>query len=473
MRRFVSFLPALVVLLTSAAVLLAAPETLRRIGFAQTALQVELARQSIAADDILVRIDRAVAAIADAVEPSVVHLEVSSASSRSSTTGSGWVFDTQGHIITNSHVIRGADSIRVHFSDGRTLPAGVVGADPFTDIAVLRVNSDEGLFPVQIARGALPRKGDRVYAFGSPFGFRFSMSEGIVSGLGRDPQGSLGLGGYTNFIQTDAAVNPGNSGGPLVNVLGQLVGMNVAIATGRDTQGTTEGGDSAGISFAIPVGTIEPIIRQLIDEGKISRGFVGVMFREGEDRINLPDGSAVVGTRVTEVLAGGPAEKAGLRASDIIVSVAGYPVTGSYALQSLISSGRPGQEIPIEVLRDGGITPLTIRLGEMPLSNMLDRIAGQLYRQLGILTRSVYVGGETNIPAVAITEVTEGSIASRIGLRPGQIILRVGTQNISNRSELFEAVHNQGLLVRGEVPFLLATTTDPQKQFTIRVRIYP
>ena len=473
MRRFITFLPAFVVLATAAAVLLAAPEAIRRIGFAQTSLQVGLARQTLADDDILVRIDGAVSAIAESVEPSVVHVEVTSSNSRSATTGSGWIYDSYGHIATNSHVIRGADSVHVEFFDGRVLPAAVIGADPFTDIAILRVNTDQGLFPVQIARGALPRKGDRVYAFGSPFGFKFSMSEGIVSGLGRDPQGSLGLGGYTNFIQTDAAVNPGNSGGPLVDVRGQLVGMNVAIATGRDTQGTTEAGDSAGISFAIPVGTIEPIIKQLINEGTVSRGFVGVFFREGEDRINLPDGSAVVGTRVTEVLAGGPAEQAGLRVDDVIVSVAGYPVTGSYALQSLISSGRPGQDVPIEALREGDLVPLTITLAEMPLENMLDRIAGQLYRQLGILTRNVFVGRENNERAVVISDVVDGSIAERVGLRRGQVVMRVGAYQVQNRADLLRAVYEQGLLVRGELPFVVANTDTLDKKFTVKVRIYP
>lgn len=473
MRRFVSFLPAFVVLATAAAVLLAAPQAIRRIGFAQTTLQVELAQQTIDSDDILVRIDRAVRAIAEAVEPSVVHITVGSTVSRSATTGSGWVYDTQGHVATNSHVVRGADSILVEFYDGRTLPATVVGADPFTDIAVLRVNTDAGLFPVRIANGELPHKGDRVFAFGSPFGFKFSMSEGVVSGLGRDPQGSLGLGGYTNFIQTDAAVNPGNSGGPLIDVHGRLVGMNVAIATGRDTQGTTEAGDSAGISFAIPVGTIEPIIKQLINDGTVSRGFVGVLFREGEDRINLPNGSAVVGTRVTEVIAGGPAAQAGLRADDVIVSVAGYPVTGANALQSLISSGRPGEQVPIEVLRDGEVVPLTITLGEMPMTSLLDRIAGQLYRQLGILTRSVLAGSENDVSTVAIIEVTDGSIADRLGLRPGQFITRVGTRDTYNRADLLVAVYEQGLLVRGEVPFTVSNSKDLSNKFTVRVRIYP
>ncbi|RMH11410.1 MAG: PDZ domain-containing protein [Planctomycetota bacterium] len=469
MRRFVSILPALIVLITAAAILLAAPTALRRIGFARTAVQVEFARQSLGSDDILERIDRAVNAIADAVEPSVVHIDVRS-TDIAQTTGSGWVYDTRGHIVTNSHVIRGADAIRVQFFDGRVLPAALVGADPFTDIAVLRVNTDEGLFPIELARGALPRKGDRVYAFGSPFGFKFSMSEGIVSGLGRDPQGSLGFGGYTNFIQTDAAVNPGNSGGPLVDVRGRLVGMNVAIATGRDTQGTTESGDSAGISFAIPTGTIEPIIRQLIDDGKISRGFVGVFFREGGDRIELPDGSSVVGTRVTEILASGPADKAGLRVDDVIVSVSGYPVIGSDALQSLISSGKPGQDVSIEVLRDGQIVPLTITLGEMPLSNMLDRIAGQVTRQLGIRVRDVALGSGS---AAAVYSVEEGSIAARVGLRPGQIITRIGSMPIESRADLYEAIYLQGLLTRGELPFVVAPIDEPERKRTIKVRIYP
>lgn len=472
MRKFVTLAPALVVMVTTVTVLLVAPVAVRRIGHANTAVQVAFARDTIDSDDILERLDRAISAIATAVEPSVVHIDVRTPDAGRSTTGSGWVFDTSGHIVTNSHVVRGAEQIRVEFYDGRVERAVVVGADPFTDIAVLKVAVLDGLFPVDMARGSLPHKGERVFAFGSPFGFKFSMSEGIVSGLGRNPQGSLGLGGYTNFIQTDAAVNPGNSGGPLVNVRGELVGMNVAIATGKDSQGTQETGDSAGISFAIPVGTIGPIVDQLIGSGNVSRGFVGVRFREGTDRVTLPDGRELRGVRVTEVVNDGPAAKAGLVTGDTIVRIQGYPVTGSDALASLVSSGRAGDEIGIEAMRDGQLVPMTIRLGEMPIENMLERIAGQLDRQLGVRVHTVFRdnGGQ----GVAIMSVRDGSIAARAGLRPGQLVERIGTQRVSSGIDLYEAVYAQGLLSRGELGFVVSDLDGPSSsRRTVPVRIYP
>ncbi len=472
MRRFVTLAPAFVVMATTVTVLLVAPAAVRRIGHANTAVEVAFARQTIEEDDILARLDRAVGAIAQAVEPSVVHIDVRTPDAGRSTTGSGWIFDTNGHIVTNSHVVRGAEQVRVEFYDGRVERAVVVGADPFTDIAVLKVAVTDGLFPVNMAIGTLPHKGERVFAFGSPFGFKFSMSEGIVSGLGRNPQGSLGLGGYTNFIQTDAAVNPGNSGGPLVNIRGELVGMNVAIATGKDSQGTQETGDSAGISFAIPVGTIGPIVDQLIETGGISRGFVGVRFQEGADWLSLPDGRELRGVRVTEVIAEGPASKAGLQSGDTIVRIQGYPVTGSDALSSLISSGRAGDEIGIEAMRAGELLPITIRLGEMPIENMLERIAGQLDRQLGIRVHTVYKddGGR----GVAIMSVRDGSIGDRAGLRPGQLVERVGSQRVSSGIDLYEAVYGQGLLSRGELGFVVSNLDNPgRSRQTVPVRIYP
>ena len=472
MRRFVTLAPALVVMATAVTVLLVAPAAVRRIGFANTAVEVSYARATLDDDDILARLDRAVTAIATAVEPSVVHIEVRASDARSSTTGSGWVLDTDGHIVTNSHVVRGADLVRIEFVDGRVVPASVIGADPFTDIAVLEVDVAGGLFPVTIARGSLPAKGQRVFAFGSPFGFKFSMSEGIVSGLARNPSGSLGLGGYTNFIQTDAAVNPGNSGGPLVNIHGELVGMNVAIATGRDAQGTQETGDSAGISFAIPVGTIGPIVEQLIQDGKVTRGFVGVRFRPGSDRVELPDGTVRRGVRVTEVIDEGPASDAGLETNDTIVRIDGYPVTDSNALAALISSTRAGADIAIEVLRDGTLMPMTITLDEMPVENMLDRIAGQLDRQLGIRVHTVQNG--RNETAAAIFSVRDGSIADRVGLRPGQVIEQIGQTRITTSLGVYEAVYAKGLLSRGQIPFVVADLDDPDKtRKTVRVRIYP
>ncbi|MGD1916156.1 MAG: S1C family serine protease [Phycisphaerales bacterium] len=257
MRRFITLGPAAVVLLTVLAALLAAPEIVRQTEATQARSQVLLARQELGQDDILLRINRATRAIAKSVEPGVVHLMTASRF-RGGSAGSGWVYDDEGHILTNAHVVGGFDRLSVQLYTGRVMRAEVVGVDVFTDIAVLKAEDTTGLVPLPRATGEIPEQGDRVYAFGSPFNFKFSMSEGIVSGLGRDPNTGASGSAFTNFIQTDAAVNPGNSGGPLIDVQGRVIGMNVAIATGRsgDGQITPTEGQSAGISFAIPLPTI-------------------------------------------------------------------------------------------------------------------------------------------------------------------------------------------------------------------------
>ncbi|MEM7623305.1 MAG: trypsin-like peptidase domain-containing protein, partial [Planctomycetota bacterium] len=279
MRPFQTAIPALFVLVACAAVYLAIGPIADRIEASRTSSGITLARQVIDQDDILSQIDRAVVAVADSVRPSVVHLDVENRSGRrrSRSNGSGWIYDGRGHIVTNAHVVRGATGVRVEFPSGRVESGEVVGIDPYTDIAVVKVSPRGGVFPLARSASGGVMQGQRAYAFGSPFGFKFSMSEGIVSGVGRVPGASASFGGFTNFIQTDAAVNPGNSGGPLVDARGELIGMNVAIATGRESEGTTEG-DSAGISFAIPLETIENVVPQLIGDGRVARGFLGLSF---------------------------------------------------------------------------------------------------------------------------------------------------------------------------------------------------
>lgn len=364
MRRFVSFAPALVVLLTMVVALFAAPEAVRRINSAQTAYRIELARQQIDTDDILVRIDRATRAIAQAVEPTVVHLEARRRGGQSK--GSGWVYDGKGHIVTNAHVVRDSDVVVVQFYDGRVAQATIVGEDAIADIAVLKVSDTGSLFPAVRASGEVPQQGDRVFAFGSPFGFKFSMSEGIISGLGRSPSGATGPAGFTNFIQSDAAVNPGNSGGPLVDVRGRVIGMNVAIATGRETEGTNEG-QSAGISFAIPLMTIEAVVDQLISTGRVTRGYIGINYLpEQIPVVDEATGSRMVGVGINDVVEGGPAQQAGLAPRDVIVSIAGQRVSEPDVLRSVIAPVPPGATVDVTYWRDGTIHETKVTLAEFP-----------------------------------------------------------------------------------------------------------
>ncbi|MBX3386810.1 MAG: trypsin-like peptidase domain-containing protein [Phycisphaeraceae bacterium] len=445
MRRFVSFGPALIVLITCLATLVAAPAAVRAIGYADTSAKVRLARQSIDSDDILERINRSVRAIAEATSPSVVHIGTATPGRRGMmrvSQGSGWVYDANGHIVTNAHVVRESRQVFVQFQDGRQVDAEVVGWDRTTDIAVLRVATTEGLVPSERATGERLRQGDRVFAFGSPFGFKFSMSEGIVSGLGRDPRTVIGQDGYTNFIQTDAAVNPGNSGGPLVDVRGRVVGMNVAIATGINSDGTTEGQNS-GISFAIPLETIESVVHQLITRGVVVKGFLGINHPSTDD-VNRYALNALgyrgLGVVATQVVSEGPAASAGLRPNDVIVAFNGEPVISVPALRSMISNTAAGAEVVIDVWRDG--TNLSIRptLANLPPTSIELQEALAVLRGFGIQNL-----GETREGAVMITEVMPRSAAARAGFRPGQTIAEVNGAPIANIEAMLSALAKGGL----------------------------
>ncbi len=470
MRRFTDWGPACVVLLATMLALVFAPAMVQRVEFAQTSARVSFARQSLGEDDILVRMDLAIRRVAEAVEPSVAHIDVrmKSRGGSSGSSGSGWVFDTEGHVITNAHVLRGAESIRVQLSDGRLFAAELVGSDPLTDIAVLKLAESDGLIPAIRATGRHPRQGERVFAFGSPFGFKFSMSEGIISGLGREPAGAVATSsGYTNFIQTDAAVNPGNSGGPLVNVLGEVVGMNVAIATGSDTDGTTEG-QSAGISFAIPLPVIESVATQLIQTGTVKRGFLGISLpRRGTNTERV--GYNGFGVLVPAVSRGGPADLAGVQADDVITEIDGQEVTGIGVLRSLISTIQPGQSVKLRLWRDGEVLTVEPKLVEAgPEVVVGSSVLGELFRFGVQIGEGVGTRGELR-PVVA--RVARGSAAAAAGFESGQRVLRVAGEEVRSINELTEWLAAAGLLQGTEVEITVAQVNLETQEFEERTLV--
>ncbi len=462
MRRIVSYGPALVVLLTVVALLAGAPALVRRVASAQTSARIVLAQQSLADDDILERINTATRAVGEAVRPSVVHIEVVPAGERGwrvRSNGTGWVYDNGGHVVTNAHVVRGAESITIQFADGRTLePESIRGApflaDPFTDIAVLKLPAGDYIHPASRATGVMPQQGDRVFAFGSPFGFRFSMTQGIVGGVGRDPQTASEFGGYTNYIQHDAAVNPGNSGGPLVDVKGRVIGMNVAIATGRDSQGTTGEGQSAGISFAIPMGTIESVVGQLIDRGEVARGFMGVRWAAAEDGVVYEPSIRRVGIRVRDVEENTPAARAGVKPGDIITDVAGTPVTNYAMLRSIITSTRPGTTIDVRAWREGSPHELRVQLGELPKSVAVEQSGvWREFLRFGLTIRE-------GVDGPRISQVREDSPALEAGFKVGQLILRVNERPVRTFGDVQAAAYDEGFLVGRRVVLSVSETSE-------------
>ena len=461
MRKFTDWGPAFVVLAATVAALLFAPSMVRRVEFAQTSARVSLARQALGEDDILERIDQAVRRVAEAVEPSVTHMDVEVETRRrfaANSSGSGWIYDTAGHVVTNAHVLRGAQKIHVQLSDGRRYEADIVGVDPLTDIAVVRLPNAEGLIAAQRATGRHPRQGERVFAFGSPFGFKFSMSEGIISGLGREPAGAVAASsGYTNFIQTDAAVNPGNSGGPLVNVRGEVVGMNVAIATGSESEGTVEG-QSAGISFAIPLPVIESVVGQLIETGTVRRGFLGV-------NMNLRPSAARdagydrFGVLLSGVSPGGPADQAGLRPDDVITALNGQAATGSGVLRSLIAAIRPGEIVELSVWRDGEELTIPVVLGEAGQEIAVGpSVIEELGREGLLLARGGFIDWDES---PVVLGVIIGSPAERAGFELGQRLVSVNGERVESLRELTERLDEAELLLSRTVE-LVVSQRDPE-----------
>ena len=461
MRRIFAYGPSLVVLATVTLTLLVGPVAVRRLSAARISAVVMLAQQRLDDDDLLERINQATRDIAAAVEPSVVFIRgvIPGPLGRfGQSTGSGWVFDDQGHIVTNAHVVTGAADVRVQFYDGRVRKASLVGMDRSTDIAVLKI-SDEAdmLFPSRRASGEPVHQGDRVFAFGSPFGFKFSMSGGIVSGLGRNAQSAAGPSAYTNFIQTDAAINPGNSGGPLVDVNGRVIGMNTAIITSddRSTKGGEVTGISGGIGFAIPLETLESVVGQLIKHGIVLKGYLGVslgdLAPEAAEREGYTRGWGVVVASVQENM---PAKRSGLEPGDIIYEVDGRPTRTVQVLRSMISNRLPGEEIAIKYWRLGAerSTQVTLAAARVTARGQLAVVDPQGDLKAAIaheheldqiverVARFGVIAWEPVRSGLRVQAVRPGSMAANAGFRPGQIVVDINGTRVFNADGFFRAV---------------------------------
>ena len=274
---------------------------------------------------------------------------------KQSSLGSGVIVSEDGYILTNDHVIRGADAIEVALYDGRITRATVVGTDPESDLAVLRIGLRD-LPRITLETSTRPRVGDIVLAIGNPFGVGQTVTQGIISATGRN---RLGINTFENFIQTDAAINPGNSGGALINTRGELLGINTAIFS--------ENGGYQGIGFAIPMSIASNVLQQIIDHGRVIRGWLGLQVRDINlhgilaQRLGRTRAVLVVGA-----LEGGPALRAGLQPGDILASIAKQPIHDSRQAIDLISSLTPGTVTTIGLIRDGVPMPLQARIGKRP-----------------------------------------------------------------------------------------------------------
>ena len=348
--------------------------------------------------------------------------------------GSGFLISPDGYVVTNNHVVEKASEISLTFESEEKYTAKVIGTDPRTDIALLKIDGDKKFTNYLEFANTKPRVGDWVLAVGNPFGLGGTVTAGIVSAGGR----SIGAGPY-DFLQIDAAVNRGNSGGPAVNLQGQVVGVNTAIYS--------PSGGNVGIAFAIPSDLAKNVIEQLKSSGKVARGWLGVTIQDVNDDIaeslELKD---TKGALITKIMEDGPSAKSDLKVRDVVVEVNGTPIQNSRDLARKIADLAPDSDAKLTVIRNGKQQPATVKLGTFPNSDKLasleqdDDSSGNEMKDLGLtLSPASEVQGAGD-EGVAITEVDPRSEAAEKGLKAGDVIVEAGDKSVTRPSQVVDAI---------------------------------
>lgn len=354
--------------------------------------------------------------------------------------GSGVIVSEDGYILTNHHVIAQADTIKITLINQKEIPATVVGSDPNTDIAVLKIEA-ENLPYMEFGDSEELQVGEMVMAIGSPLGaaLAHTVTQGIVSAKGREDLNILGRDGYENFIQTDAAINRGNSGGPLINMKGELIGINTAIAS--------QSGGFQGIGFAIPSNMARNVMESIIEKGRVVRGFIGVEFqRLDESLARAFDLSEARGVLITNVSGDSPAEEAGLQPEDIILKFNGRAVETGSEFRRRVAEMSPGTEITLTIFRDGDEMDVNVTLGEHPTDDLAVADQETIRDVIGFsvteLTRELAerLRIRPDVEGVVIEEVDGNSAAAENGLRQGDVIISLNRMPVTSVSEFNEAV---------------------------------
>jgi serine protease Do len=351
--------------------------------------------------------------------------------------GSGFFISADGYAVTNNHVVEGADKVEVNTDDGKTYSAKVIGTDPRTDVALIKVDGKGATFPFAKLSDSQPRIGDWVLAVGNPFGLGGTVTAGIVSARGRD----IGNGPYDDFIQIDAPVNKGNSGGPAFNTEGDVIGVNTAIYS--------PSGGSVGIAFSIPASTVKTVIAQLKDKGSVSRGWIGVQIQpvtpEIADSLGMkkPDGALVA-----EPQAGGPAAKAGIESGDVITAVNGQEVKDARELARTIGGLPPGSDVKLNIMHKGADKTVELKLGELPNTKEANAAnddngrdgQGAQVGSLGLTVAPASSVAGAGKEGVVVTNVDPDGAASERGFKAGDVILEVSGKAVASPSEIREAI---------------------------------
>ncbi len=410
--------------------------------------------------DFLTKTGQAMAEIAEAVKPAIVNVSTTKTEKFSGTSmdpffddpffrkffgdkfkhpetprerksmslGSGVIVSPDGYIMTNTHVIKDADKIKVTLSDKREFVGKVVGNDPKTEISVIKIDAKE-LSTIPIGDSEKLKVGELVLAVGNPFGLNQTITMGIASAVGR---ANVGIADYEDFIQTDAAINPGNSGGALVNARGELIGINTAIFS-------TTGGYQ-GIGFAIPSNMAKAVMKSLIEKGKVIRGWFGVSIQEVTPELaqqfQLKKDS---GTLVADVVEGSPAEKAGLKRGDVITEFDGHEVNEPYQLRNMIANTTPGETKELKIVRDGEAKTLKVTIGELPMEpEKIPTAYGNALKGVSIQNLTPDIYSKLNLPekmrGVIVTDI-ESTSPAETTLMPGDIIIEINRKAIANTDD--------------------------------------
>ena len=361
--------------------------------------------------------------------------------------GSGVIVDAvRGYILTNHHVVEGADEIQISLIDGEILDAEIVGSDAATDIAVIKVDA-KNLVEMPIGDSEAVRAGDFVLAIGNPFGLGHTVTSGIVSALGRT---GISRNGYEDFIQTDASINPGNSGGALVNMRGELIGINSAIIS--------RSGGNVGIGFAVPTEIASSIMRQILDFGEVRRGLLGVTIQAIDSEVAEALNSSVDrGALITEIVPGSAAEQAGLKVDDIIVRVDDKQITDASELRNTIGLMGSGEDVRISYIRDGKERTTTAKLGQLQLA----RSTGTDLHP-GLTGAQFATSSTSSAGGIEVIGVEADSPAAQRGLRAGDIIIQVNRRPVRDLQQLREIASNNRIL------FLLVQRGDRAIMLQIR-----
>ena len=355
--------------------------------------------------------------------------------------GSGVIVTKDGYILTNNHVVDGADEVKVTLTDGREFTAKVVGRDPRSDIAVVKVAASK--LPVEpLADSEKVEVGDGVLAIGNPFGVGQTVTKGIVSAIDR---AGMGIEDFENFIQTDAAINPGNSGGALVDIDGRLIGINTAILS--------RSGGSQGVGFAVPTAIARNVMQSLVAYGHVTRGYLGVMIQNVTpalaDEFKLKEAT---GALISEVSPDSAAAKAGFKDGDVVLEFNGTKITDSHHLQLAVADTKPGATVPVEILRDGAKQTLKVTVQQLPGTEQLaendsggSQDTGTL-NGVGVADVDAQARSEYNIPkhvtGAVITQVDPASPSAEAGLKPGEVIEEINHHPVKNADEAVKLTTN-------------------------------